>query len=166
MIANPDIYREYGTGTHDTWFTRDSIEYLPENLAGSYIVLVYLAEQRVIQIGKLASTLFAKGYYAYVGSAMRGIKARLARHFAGQKNCHWHIDYLLGRADAIGALVLPEERKSECILAMILNSKFVSFHGFGSSDCRCGSHLFFDSDGQRMKDGVQAAVELLRGIYF
>ena len=112
MTVNSDIYREYGTGTLDTWFTPDSIEYFPDNLAGSYILLAYLAEQRVIEIGKLASMLFPMGYYAYVGSAMRGIKARLRRHLTKGKNCHWHIDYLLERANAIGAFVLPDDRKS------------------------------------------------------
>ena len=165
MTVNPDTCHKPGAGIYDVWLDPDSVENLPAYLTGSYILLVYLAEKRVIEIGKLADISFPKGYYAYVGSAMRGIKTRLRRHFTSGKNCHWHIDHLLERAHATGAFVLPEETKSECIYACILNSRFVSFRGFGSSDCRCSSHLFYSSDERRLKYSIREVVQLSLSIH-
>jgi Uri superfamily endonuclease len=164
VTVNSGTYHSYGTGTYDIWLEPDSIEDLPDGLAGTYIVMVYLAKKRAIEVGKLADILFPKGYYTYVGSAMRGIKARLRRHFALEKNYHWHIDYLLEQANAIGAFIIPGVLKYECILARALDSRFVSFQGFGSSDCRCSSHLFFSTGERQLKDGIRAVVELPKRI--
>ena len=165
MTVNSDTCHKPGSRIYDVWLDPDSVDNLPAYLAGSYILLVYLDEKQLVKIGKLADILFPKGYYAYVGSAMRGIKARLRRHFASEKNYHWHIDYLLERANAIDALVIPGVLKYECIFARALDSRFVSFHGFGSSDCRCSSHLFFNSDERQLRDGIWIACELSSGVH-
>ena len=165
MIVNTDACYSYGIKTHNIWLDLDSIEDLPESLAGGYILLVYLAEKQVIEVGKLAGILFPKGFYAYVGSAMSGIKSRLRRHFASEKNFHWHVDYLVERANAISALIIPGEMRAECILAYALSSRFASFHGFGSSDCRCSSHLFFSTNERQLKEGIRAVVEYSKDIH-
>lgn len=57
----------------------------------------------------------------------------------------WHIDYLTSVAEEREALLVPSEKNIECSLARRLRSlSGVSepIPGFGSSDCRCRSHLF------------------------
>jgi Uri superfamily endonuclease len=56
---------------------------------GSYILLIGLSEKQTITIGSLKTVNFSGGYYAYVGSAMGGIKSRLSHHLKGSKKPHW-----------------------------------------------------------------------------
>ena len=113
---------------------------------GSYILLIQLSEQHTINIGNLGTIHFLSGYYAYVGSAMKGFKSRLSHHVKVNKKVHWHIDYLLSEA-SIREIILCETReRAECIIAQALGQQFDSIPRFGSSDCRCKSHLFFAAD--------------------
>ncbi|QER42146.1 DNA/RNA nuclease SfsA [Thermodesulfobacterium sp. TA1] len=83
------------------------------------------------------------GFYVYVGSAMQGLEARIKRHLRKHKKPHWHIDYLLAQATAILPIPIRASEKLECAIAsdlFKLSEEVVS--GFGSTDCRCLSHLF------------------------
>jgi Uri superfamily endonuclease len=112
-------------------------------IGGIYLLIIGLHEPRWIQIGGLGYRLFRRGSYGYVGSALRGMRSRLDRHLKNAKRLHWHIDYLLRYAD-IEAIVYGQYRRDEeCGLANQLSSVFQSIPGFGSTDCRCSSHLFF-----------------------
>jgi Uri superfamily endonuclease len=123
-------------------------------MKGSYILLVELATKKDIFIGKLGYVSLPKASYAYVGSAMNGLRARLARHLRGEKKLHWHIDYLLKEAEVEEIILCPGEESVECSLAQALAGKIQSVPGFGSSDCKCRSHLYFASE----KDGLKAMV--------
>jgi len=57
---------------------------------GSYVLLIQLPEEQTITIGSLKAIHLPGGYYAYVGSAMSGLKSRLSYHLKGSKNPHWH----------------------------------------------------------------------------
>jgi|GEM_PF-366636 Uri superfamily endonuclease len=112
-------------------------------IGGIYLLIIGLHDPRWIQIGGLGYRLFRRGYYGYVGSAIRGMRSRLDRHLKGVKRLHWHIDYLLRYAD-IDAIIYGQcRRDEECALANQLSSIFQSVPSFGSTDCRCSSHLFF-----------------------
>jgi len=126
---------------------------------GSYILLVELASNKDILIGKLGYIFFPKAFYAYVGSAMNGFKARLAHHLRDSKKPHWHIDYLLNQSEIIDIILCPDEQRAECLLAQALAKDFQFIPGFGSSDCHCNSHLYFDSDKDKLKAGIVAACE-------
>jgi len=65
---------------------------------GSYVLIAKLPEPEIITIGKLTDAYFPSGYYAYVGSALGGVKARISRHLSQSKKQHWHIDYPLPKA--------------------------------------------------------------------
>ena len=111
--------------------------------AGVYIAVFYLAEARLIRVGRLGRFRFAHGVYLYVGSAQRGLSARLRRHGRRGKPLRWHIDYLSTRAAMLGAILVPGTRDRECRLAAELAQRYGRFiDGFGASDCRCGGHLF------------------------
>ena len=112
-------------------------------MKGSYIIYIEAKKDQVVGIGKLGDIKFRKGFYAYVGSAMNGVEARVARHLGKGKKRHWHIDYLLGKAKVVGALCIQSNRKVECSIAARLKEKFVGVPGFGCSDCKCQSHLFY-----------------------
>ncbi|MDW5562601.1 MAG: GIY-YIG nuclease family protein [Methanomassiliicoccus sp.] len=85
------------------------------------------------------------GRYAYVGSARNGLEARTGRHLEGTGKKRWHIDYLMGMAEDKEALLFPSGDDIECSLAFRLRAlpgTAEPIAGFGSSDCRCRSHLF------------------------
>jgi Uri superfamily endonuclease len=126
---------------------------------GSYILLVELATKKDIFVGKLGYVSLPKASYAYVGSAMNGLSARLARHLRGEKKLHWHIDYLLKEAEVKEIILCQGEERVECSLAQALAGKFQYVPDFGSSDCKCRSHLYFASEKDRLKASVAEAVK-------
>ena len=126
---------------------------------GSYILLVELAIKKDVFVGKLGYVSLPKASYAYVGSAMNGLRARLARHLRRKKKLHWHIDYLLKEAEVEEIILCPGKKRVECSLAQALAGKFQSVPGFGSSDCKCRSHLYFTSERDRLKARVAEAVK-------
>ena len=115
-------------------------------MKGSYILLSRLPEEQTITIGRLKAIRFPGGYYAYVGSAMGGFRSRLKHHLRDNKTPHWHIDYLLKKASLISLILCETTDRSECAIAQALSRQFGSIPGFGSSDCKCPSHLFLDND--------------------
>jgi len=112
--------------------------------SGCYIAVFHLATARAITVGRLGRFAFAAGEYLYVGSAQRGLAARLARHARKRKPRRWHIDYLSTAADMLGAIIVPAGKDAECRLANELAETFERcMPGFGASDCRCAGHLFY-----------------------
>ena len=126
---------------------------------GSYILLVELAAGKDILVGKLGYVSFPKASYAYVGSAMNGFKARLAHHLREVKKLHWHIDYLLKEAEVEEIILCQAEKRVECSLAQALSGELQSIPGFGSSDCKCQSHLYFAGEKDRLKAKVAEEVK-------
>lgn len=112
-------------------------------IRGSYVLVMSLAKARCIETGRLGSISFPAGFYAYAGSALGGLAPRLERHLRREKKLHWHIDYLLEHAAVLRALYAAGSERKECALADSLSSKLAPVPGFGCSDCRCRSHLFF-----------------------
>ena len=130
-------------------------------MKGSYILLIRLPEEQTIKIGSVPDNYFPSGYYAYVGSAMGGLKSRLNRYLEKDKRPHWHIDYLLQKASISGIIRCQTEERVECVIAQALSHQFDSIPGFGSSDCKCRSHLFFSADETRMKSTILATLNSL-----
>lgn len=113
--------------------------------AGVYIAVFRLGMDETITVGRLGTFDFPAGWYLYVGSAQRNREARLARHARRDKPLRWHVDFLSIRAEMIGAILIDGGKEAECRLAEELAGLFGRFiAGFGSSDCRCGGHLFHE----------------------
>jgi|GEM_PF-760641 len=113
---------------------------------GCYQLLMYLPKPRRIRVGRLGIFRFPAGWYIYTGSAMNGVSARVARHLRKHKRLHWHIDYLLEFARIRGIKKCLTTQRKECSLNRILmNCEGVGIpvKNFGSSDCRCESHLVY-----------------------
>lgn len=144
------------------WQTATALSSIPENRRkGSYVLIITLAEEQTIGIGSLGSIRFPAGYYAYVGSAMAGLKPRLDRHLRRDKKKHWHIDHLLPRASISGIIIAESEARIECQIARLLGRHYHPTTGFGCSDCRCPSHLFFATDENQMRTTVMSSISLL-----
>lgn len=115
---------------------------------GSYIFVMRLRKNRTVAVGNLGETRFRKGYYLYVGSAREHLAKRLERHRRLIKKNHWHIDYLRQAADVHEVIPVRTKDDLECALAEALSTiADQRIDGFGSSDCRCRTHLFgMDND--------------------
>ena len=111
---------------------------------GIYILVVSVSKDINVDVGALGSVNFAKGLYAYVGSAQNNLEKRIERHLRKTKQKCWHIDYLLDDADVEVLKVFYENagKSEECKVANKIGERCVPPKGFGSSDCKCKSHLF------------------------
>jgi Uri superfamily endonuclease len=111
-----------------------------------YAIKTRVNEDKIdITIRKLGSFYFPKGIYVYVGSAKRNIHSRIERHLKIEKKQRWHFDYLRPFVQ-ITAIETYSGEEGECQLFQRLmkeNKGSVPVRGFGSSDCKCKSHLFF-----------------------
>lgn len=100
---------------------------------------------RHLRVGRRGVFFFPAGYYLYVGSARGGLRQRIERHLREEKKLRWHIDYLLPHAQLREVWWTTQEERLECLWSSLL-SRLPETHcpvpGFGSSDCRCFSHLF------------------------
>ncbi len=119
-------------------------------MKGSYVLVIRLLQDEKIKVGALGDIEFKKGYYAYVGSAMNGIEKRVARHGRRGKKLRWHIDYLTEKA-FIEEIWYKEGAKEECKFADYFRHAGLEFiPNFGSGDCKCKSHLFYDTGKDRI----------------
>ena len=116
---------------------------------GSYVLVLRLLDPISLTIGKLGEFQFDAGWYHYSGSAMGGLRGRISSHLKRGQRLHWHIDYL---SSSITDPVIEEiwwvegSTRRECDWAKALGSLRRTRHlvdGFGSSDCRCRSHLVY-----------------------
>lgn len=128
-------------------------------MKGTYVLVASLSEDKEIEVGKLGKIGFSEGAYAYVGSALNGLRVRVERHLRKDKKLYWHIDYLLVEAQVEDIIYAEDEVGIECKIAEILDNSFPWVEGFGSSDCRCKSHLFFSSDIEDFVKDIKASFE-------
>jgi len=112
---------------------------------GSYVLILSISESLPISVGRLGEPYFSNGFYAYVGSALGGYKSRLKHHLLQGRKPHWHIDYLLQKATIRDIIICTSTERTECRIADVLRGEFESISGFGASDCKCRSHLFYDA---------------------
>ncbi|MEM4725226.1 MAG: GIY-YIG nuclease family protein [Candidatus Hadarchaeum sp.] len=113
---------------------------------GTYALVMTLRKRTRLQVGKLGVYELSPGYYVYVGSALNGLSGRLNHHLRSEKKFHWHIDYLLSRAEVVEIWYTVSAEKLECRWNAILSElpgASPSIRGFGASDCRCYSHLHY-----------------------
>jgi sugar fermentation stimulation protein A len=137
---------------------------LDSQARGSYILLIALPRMVRMEVGALGPLEFPQGFYAYCGSAMGGLAARINRHLGRKKKVQWHVDYLVEKGKVCKALYAVTNERLECQLAQGLKQTFKNYPGFGSSDCRCQSHLFFSQELPALQERAAAVFrELLQG---
>lgn len=128
-------------------------------MKGTYTLLVDIPGDVRIEVGMLGELDFKEGSYAYVGSALRNLESRIDRHYREEKNLHWHIDYLLLRGNIERVVYGEGEDRKECAVAENLSETLESIKGFGSSDCGCGSHLFYSEEFTDLEEKVISSFE-------
>jgi len=112
-------------------------------MKGVYCLILRLEKNKDIQVG-MKKMFFLKGYYVYVGSALNNLEKRIERHKSKEKKMHWHIDYLLGNAKIVEIVVFETDQRVECHLSRKIGQiADGEIAGFGCSDCRCNSHLYY-----------------------
>lgn len=95
-------------------------------------------------VGRRGRGSFPAGFYVYLGSALSGVEARVARHLRPEKRIRWHIDYLLEHVRIIEVWAGPSDERLECLCAQLvrmLPGAMLAFPHFGASDCGCAGHL-------------------------
>ena len=134
---------------------------------GAYLLLVEL--KAALDLGRFR---IEPGELVYLGSAKRGFGPRLLRHASrlagpphpalaafqarfprtrGNKRAlFWHIDRLLEAEPArlAGALLFPGESEALLLPRLLALGAEAAALGFGASDSRAKSHLFFLSHGR------------------
>lgn len=115
---------------------------------GTYTLILYAKEPFIVEIGKLGELQGKPGYYLYCGSAFGtgGLTARLNHHCHIAKRPHWHIDYLRKKIALSHIWYSHDPIKREHDWAQLLGGySTASFPqlDFGSSDCKCPSHLIY-----------------------
>ena len=126
-------------------------------MKGCYCLIIKLSNNSKIKIGKKLGKLdFTKGHYVYVGSAMNSLESRINRHLSEDKKLHWHIDYLLKKAE-ITCIIYNENKKVECELSQFLKTKTDGVKNFGCSDCECESHLYYFKNRNDAIESVENA---------
>jgi Uri superfamily endonuclease len=111
---------------------------------GAYLLILHMEAPTRIKVGALGPIDFPKGTYAYAGSALASLEPRVQRHFSSEKKVHWHIDHLRARSRPIEALLLRSKEDLECMINEMVGRMEGArpfAPGFGSSDCRCRTHL-------------------------
>jgi Uri superfamily endonuclease len=130
--------------------------------SGVYALELRARRAVAVTVGRLGEVRLVRGTYLYIGSAQRGLPARVGRHLAREKRRRWHIDHLTthpGIAVARAA-AWALGKDWECGLAVALIAAGVAERavpGFGASDCRCGGHLLRVTDAdwlQRLSESV------------
>lgn len=120
---------------------------------GVYVLVLELDRPCRISPGKIPETEFPAGTYLYVGRAKKNLRARLLRHLRKEKTLFWHIDYLAKKA-AVRKIWVKMDCFEECQVTAdihnFLGKNCLSIPGFGSSDCRCASHLLYFSGKKRV----------------
>jgi Uri superfamily endonuclease len=117
---------------------------------GTYILILKLAKDSRIKIGRLGILLFSRGYYCYVGSALgksMSIENRTARHKKLNRErkgrLKWHIDYFLVNRNVSISDIIVFEARAECEISRLLKKSADQIEGFGCSDCKCKSHFYY-----------------------
>lgn len=111
---------------------------------GTYALVIAVQSGLRLRIGALGIQSLPPGYYVYVGSALGGLHNRLRHHLGRKKRLHWHIDYLLEKAEVAQVWYALGCNRLECTWNQMLRELpgvKSSVPGFGASDCRCSSHL-------------------------
>jgi Uri superfamily endonuclease len=111
---------------------------------GIYVLVISVDKDISVNVGALGVVNFEKGLYAYVGSAQKRLERRIRRHLRRIKRKFWHIDYLLDddNVEVLKVFFKNAGKSEECKVANKIGERGVPTEGFGSSDCKCKSHLF------------------------
>jgi sugar fermentation stimulation protein A len=113
--------------------------------AGSYVLVLRNDEDRRLPVGRIGTVRFREGYYAYVGSALGSLDARVARHHRRRKKRFWHIDAITPDPMPVEKAfpIRRADRIERALAARVESICDAAVEGFGASDAEENSHLFY-----------------------
>ncbi|MEB3788204.1 MAG: DUF123 domain-containing protein [Desulfurococcales archaeon] len=131
-----------------------------------YYVLVFSLSGRLHVTYAGRETVLEPGVYAYVGSALRGLRSRVSRHVnKTASRIRWHIDRVTTSSVytplAVAFCCSIERGLEECIAWGLWNRGFRGPRGFGSTDTRSPTHLFRLLEDPY--DSIDVVVDVLSG---
>jgi len=114
---------------------------------GSYVLILRNDARQNIPVGRLGTLNFREGIYTYTGSAMGGLSRRINHYLKEIERPFWHIDAIIPRFKLTTLWLFPSNIRQECQIAHLFSQEpgATPIKGFGSSDCRCFTHLFYFS---------------------
>ena len=134
---------------------------------GTYALILQCDSKVSAQIGHWGQIEILPGYYLYIGSAFGpgGVRARVSRHLRKDKSKHWHIDYLREFVAPLEVWISYEPERFEHQWAETFYKMYgmIPIQGFGCSDCKCYSHLFYTAitpDFISFSNRINVTVEL------
>ncbi|MEB3860754.1 MAG: DUF123 domain-containing protein [Desulfurococcales archaeon] len=112
---------------------------------GYYILLLCIEESLNVEYGG-RSTVLEPGLYAYIGSALNSLEARVRRHLSPVKRIRWHIDKVTSSPHARPVKVLACRTRARgleaCIVSRLTAKGYNGPPRFGSTDDpRSPTHL-------------------------
>jgi len=129
-----------------------NVECIPRD-KGLYILLGYVTKDVSINVGRLGTILFRRGFYLYIGSAKGagGLYTRLKRHLLRSKKTRWHIDYLTVNPHFKPLFIFYTtnlDLSEDIIVSTLVNHGFkIAVKGFGSTDdVKVESHLLYTQE--------------------
>ncbi|MDJ0931196.1 GIY-YIG nuclease family protein [Breoghania sp.] len=141
------------------WVSERTAARLPET-PGSYVVLIRFGKRLALDMPGLGNPVFARGWYAYCGSAHGpgGVRARVSRHLRHEKRLRWHVDRLTVAASEVRAAAFQGLSECDLVGGLLAVEFTVPVPGFGSSDCAtCPAHLLmWGRDGKGSGSGAAA----------
>ncbi len=123
---------------------------LDRSLKGAYILEFRLRSPVGIKVGKLGLFHLKKGWYYYTGSAMNGLRGRIARYIRGSDKRHWHIDYLTEKIKPVRLWFVVSTVKIESDVVRVVGKHAEpSIKGFGCGDSP-GEYTHLFRSGKRI----------------
>jgi sugar fermentation stimulation protein A len=131
--------------------------------SGVYYIVLWNDTDRILECGSLGNLEFKTGYYVYCGSGRNNLFKRIEHHRKKTKKRHWHMDYISAEMKIAADIPIITDEYTECGLAEILiENSGEPVKNFGSTDCRCGSHLHYFPDNPLEKSWFWDMVLKLR----
>lgn len=111
---------------------------------GVYYIVLRNDKDQIIECGSLGTIEFKKGFYVYSGSGKNNLFKRIEHHKKKKKKKHYHMDYITTKMKIIADIPIVTNEYQECDLSnMLLENSGKPVKSFGSTDCKCFSHLHY-----------------------
>jgi Uri superfamily endonuclease len=120
--------------------------YMIPSSPGTYLLVMRCLRPGRVRVGRTGILRLVPGCYVYVGSAFGpgGLRGRIRHHARRAKRPHWHVDYIrrYTQLESVWYVcgVRCEHQWATELRAM--PGAAPEMRGFGSSDCKCPTHLF------------------------
>ncbi len=125
---------------------------------GTYLLFLKVEKDTVVK-SKSKEWYIEAGLYVYVGSALNNLEKRIERHLRKEKKKHWHIDFLVEKAQVIKVLKIISEERLEERISKYFCQLYQVVSKFGSTDLKTCGNLFKIEDLDFVEESLR---DLLR----